>query len=111
MSERSVFDPATGMPRLLSEQCSSCIGRPGNLMDLRAGRVRGMVAEALDGGGAIICHQTLGYAGQPPAAAAYCRWFYDKFGQRSNLLRVYERLGGFLEVLPPGEGGDEPAAQ
>jgi hypothetical protein len=110
MTGHNVFDPETGQPRLLSEQCSSCIGRAGNLMDLRAGRVQGMVREALAGGGAIICHQTLGYAGQPAARAAYCRWFYDKFGPRCNLLRIYDRLGGFLEVTPPDEG-HEPQAQ
>lgn len=91
------------MPRLLSEQCSTCIGRPGNSMDLRPGRVRGMVQDSISGGGAIICHQTLGYVGQPKGIAAYCRWFFDQFGHRSNVLRIYERLGGFLEVDPPAK--------
>jgi hypothetical protein len=31
---------------VLAEQCATCIFRPGNLMELCPGRVRGMVAEA-----------------------------------------------------------------
>lgn len=56
------------------ERCSTCIYRPGNLMQLRPGRVASMQREA-DGagldGGSIICHQTLG------GAEAVCRGYFD----------------------------------
>jgi hypothetical protein len=90
-----------GKPRVLSEQCSTCIGRPGNLMQLRPGRLREMVQGAVNGGG-IACHQTLSYGGHPDfGGAALCRWFYDCYGHLCNLVRIYWRLGGFTEVEPP----------
>lgn len=100
MPEYSCLDKTTGKPRLLAEQCADCIGLPGNPMKLRPGRVRKMVNEGMAGGG-IICHRTLPYS--KPAEydqPAFCRWFYDKFGFRTNLFRIYERLGGFTEVRP-----------
>lgn len=101
MAENRVFDLETGLPRLLSEQCSTCIGRPGNLMSLRPGRVGQMVSGSLSGGGFITCHQTLSYGDHPEIGNAVCRWFYDNFGARSNLLRIFTRQGGFTEVSPP----------
>jgi hypothetical protein len=97
-----------GKPRVLSGQCSTCVGRPGNLMQLRPGRLRKMVQEAVNsGGGGIICHQTLSYGSHPGFGGAVCRWFYDHYGHLCNLIRIYERLGGFTEVDPPQD--DEEA--
>lgn len=97
-----------GKPRVLSEQCSTCIGRPGNLMDLRPGRVRQMVRDGVNSGGGIVCHQTLSYGDHPDFGPAACRWFYDTYGRLCNLYRIYGRLGGFTEVDPPREEDDEP---
>lgn len=99
--EETILGP-DGKPRVLSGQCSDCIGRPGNLMQLRPGRVREMVEGGVNGGG-IICHQTLSYAGHPEFedAGAACRWFYDTYGHLCNLYRIYGRIGGFTEVDPP----------
>jgi len=100
----SCYDPVTKRPRLLSAQCVTCIGRPGNLMHLCPGRVRGMVSEALQPGSqGIICHATLPYGDHPDFGPALCRWFYDQFGPRNGFIRIMERLGGFTEVDPPGE--------
>jgi hypothetical protein len=100
----SCFDPLTGRPRLLSEQCSTCLGRPGNLMHLNPGRLGGLVREALgEGSQGVICHQTLSYGDHPNFGGAICRWFYDHYGPRNNFIRVMERLGGFIEVAPPEE--------
>lgn len=92
-------DPVTGKPRLLSKQCATCIGRPGNLMDLRPGRVAEMVNECLTRGGWFPCHETIMPGATDPPAV--CRWLYDKYGPRINLIRVMSRLGGFTEVDPP----------
>jgi hypothetical protein len=88
-------------PRLLAEKCSTCIFRSGNPMRLREGRVRGMVSDALRGGGFITCHKTLPYGDYPDCGPAICRGFYDAHGHRSNILRIYDRLGGFVEVPDP----------
>lgn len=91
-----------GKPRLLSERCETCIFHGGNRMKLNEGRVKSMVKDALNGGGFIVCHATLpGPMNPERVQAAVCRGFYDGFGHRSNVLRIYERLGGFVEVDPP----------
>ena len=98
-----IMDPETGKPRLLSAQCLTCIGRPGNPMDLRPGRVRQMVRDALtDGSQGIVCHETVPYRGNPAGRqAALCRWFWQTYGYRVNFIRVMARLGGWKLVDPP----------
>lgn len=90
-----------GVPRVLSKQCSTCIGRPGNKMHLNAGRVKGMVNAAnREGSQGIICHQTLSYSGTE-TGGALCRWYFDTFGHLNGFIRIMERLGGFTEIEPP----------
>ena len=88
-------------PRVLAEKCSTCIFRPGNPMHLRPGRVKQLVGDALDRGGFITCHNTLPYGGHPEVGEAICRGFYDAHGARSNVVRVWSRLGGFDEIPDP----------
>jgi hypothetical protein len=105
----SCFPPGGGKPRVLAAQCATCIGKPGNVMHLRPGRLRSMVAEALQQGcQGIICHATLPYGDHQDFGPALCRWFYDTFGARSNFVRVIERIGGFTEVDPPGTSEEQP---
>jgi len=102
MSTESCLDKVTHKPRLLSEQCSTCVGRPGNLMHLRPGRLRKLINDNIQQGAqGLVCHQTLSYGGHPEFGDAFCRWFYDTYGHLSNYLRIVERLGGFTEVAPP----------
>jgi hypothetical protein len=87
-------------PRVCADKCSTCIFHPGNRMQLRSGRVRQMVQDALDGGGFITCHSTLpSTAGR--GQAAICRGFFDSYGHLSNIIRIYSRLGGWDEIEPP----------
>lgn len=101
----------SGKPKLLSRKCDTCIFRPGNLMDLRPGRLTEMVKGSLQGGAPILCHETLDYelddeegnhTGQGPDEAV-CRGYYDKHGSQTNLVRIYQRLGGYEEVEPIGQ--------
>ncbi len=99
----SCFDPVTHRPRLMAAQCPTCIFRPGNPMNLRPGRLRQMVSDALrEGCQGVICHDTLSYGPHPDFGGALCRGFYDTVGYRNNFVRVMERLGGFTEVGLPG---------
>jgi hypothetical protein len=100
MTDENPVDRVTGKPRLMGGQCATCIGRPGNPMDLRSGRVRQMTRDACQGDTqGIICHETLSYGGHPEhGGPAFCRWFYDTFGYQNNYFRIVERLGGFTEV-------------
>lgn len=92
-----------GQVHVLADKCSTCIFRPGNPMRLPAGRRRAMVAEALGGGGAIICHSTLGSAVVAPAV---CRGFWDRHGWKVVALRlaVALRVVVFDPVPPPLDG-------
>jgi hypothetical protein len=54
------------------DMCSTCIFRPGNLMDLRRGRVPQMIDEAVADEASIPCHKTLG------GDTAVCRGFFDR---------------------------------
>jgi hypothetical protein len=72
------------------EMCSSCVFRPGNLMQLKAGRVRGMVDEARENESAIVCHQTL------DGDNAVCRGYFERYPTRP--LRLAVALGVVREV-------------
>jgi hypothetical protein len=101
----SCYDPVTRRPRLLAEQCLTCIYLPGNRMSLRPGRLKAMTAEALrEGRQGVICHDTLPYGRQPEFGSALCRGFYDTYGAQSNFVRVIERIGGFTVVSLPVQG-------
>lgn len=83
-----------GKVHVCREMCSTCIFRPGNLMDLRGGRVRGMVEAARKDGSSIVCHKTLGEHN------AVCRGFFERYATAP--LQIAERLGLLVEVDPPG---------
>ncbi len=87
-------------PRVCAEQCSTCVFRPGNLMNLRPGRLQHMVRTSVRNGSFITCHSTLPYSGTG-APPAICRGFFDSYGHASNVLRIWSRLGPFDEVEPP----------
>jgi hypothetical protein len=91
----------SGRPRLLSERCSTCVFHPGNRMHLREGRLQELVRDNVNAGAALTCHQTLTYGEHPGFGEAVCRGFYDAVGDRTNVIRVIHRLGGFAEVDPP----------
>jgi hypothetical protein len=74
-----------GRVHVQASMCSTCVFRPGNLMALRAGRVRSMVDEAREHDSAIICHQTLDGDG------AVCRGFFERWP--TTPLQLAERLG------------------
>jgi hypothetical protein len=99
-------------PRLLSEQCSTCVFRPGNPMRLQPGRLRDLVQQNLAVGAFLTCHDTLPYGRYPGVGEAMCRGFFDRYRDRVNLGRIMERLSGgrqwWREVPPPSltqEGG------
>lgn len=100
MTRISVGDPDLMKSRLLTEQCQTCIFRPGNPMRLAPGRLRSMTRQAIAEQGFVVCHETLP-AARPPAGIkpAICRGFYDRFSTQA--LQLMERLWGFLLVPPP----------
>lgn len=83
-----------GRVHVLAERCATCIFRPGNLMQLNRGRVRGMVDDARRHESAIICHATL-YTG----ANAVCRGFFE--AHATQPLQLADRLGLITWQDPP----------
>lgn len=75
--------------RVCAHECATCVFRPGNLMHLKPGRLRGMVDESIAGDSAITCHKTL------DGPRAVCRGFWDRH-HRDTLAC---RLGSVLGVL------------
>lgn len=94
------------MVQVLARQCDTCIFRPGNVMRLRPGRVRGMVAECTRTQGFIPCHETMEYDDEDEdgeslsASGPVCRGFFDAHGEVSQLIRIAGRLDAieFVEV-------------
>lgn len=81
----------------MREQCSTCIFRPGNLMQLQPGRLKDMVETVQKKDGYVICHKTLD-RGVP---GAVCRGSYDKLF--TTPIQLAERLG-LVEWVEPPEG-------
>jgi hypothetical protein len=73
--------------RVCAQQCATCIFKAGNLMQLRHGRVREMVDEALTNDSAIVCHKTLG------GLRVVCRGFYDLHKRDTLMCRLGVLLG------------------
>ena len=58
---QEITDPATGLSRLLSERCPTCILRPGDPMHLGPERTAAFIRQVLDAGSYVVCHDTLTY--------------------------------------------------
>lgn len=91
-------------PRVYSEKCSTCVFRTGNPMHLNEGRLADLVEQNLASGSLLVCHKTT--YGQATHEVA-CRGYFDAYGDRTNVVRVMDRLArlnglpsGFQEVDP-----------
>lgn len=82
--------------RVCDRLCSSCVFRPGNLMQLRPGRLRGMIEESLANDASIPCHKTL------DGQHAVCRGFYDRHSRDSLGCRL-GHIVGIIYVNPDGD--------
>lgn len=84
-----------GRVHVCADLCKTCVFRPGNLMQLQPGRLRGMVEEAVEGGGGITCHATL-----DTSERAVCRGFFDRHQGDVLALELAVRLGvvSFIEA-------------
>lgn len=78
--------------------CATCVFRPGNLMELRPGRLRAMVQESLENDSFIPCHKTL------DGEKAVCRGFYDRHA-RDSLGCRFGAVVGIVYVNPDDHPG------
>lgn len=83
-----------GRFHVLEGKCDTCIFRPGNLMQLRDGRVEEMSAAANENNSVIVCHQTL------DSLRATCRGYYDVHRENTMALRMAAAFD-VVEFSPP----------
>lgn len=86
-----------GKVHVCREMCKTCVFRPGNLMDLKPGRLRGMIRDATAAESVIPCHSTL--YGQRDHEAI-CRGFFDRYADRVLPLRLARMMDLIEEVAP-----------
>jgi hypothetical protein len=76
-----------GQLHVLAEQCSTCVFRPGNLMNLGPGALQRIVDANLRDNSALTCHQTLPYGPKPQDEGAVCRGYWDAYKDRSPIVQ------------------------
>lgn len=82
---QDITDRDSGLSRLLSERCSTCILRPGDKMHLGPEHTAAFVRQALAEGTYVVCHQTLTYGDKPDFGPAICRGFYGAYAKSRKL--------------------------
>lgn len=87
------------MIRLFSEKCATCIFRPGNLMQLREGRLADVVDANRRAGVALVCHLTT-YGQAPELGEVLCRGYFDAYGDETASIQVLRRLCARAGVEP-----------
>ena len=101
---QDITDPATGLSRLLSGRCSTCILRPGDKMHLGPEQTAAFVRRVLAEGTYVVCHQTLTY-GTPGLRA----------GDLPGLFRCVRRpvagAAAAARLRPPDGGRPAPAGR
>ena len=105
---QDITDPATGLSRLLSRRCATCILAPGDRMHLGAERLREIITRTLAEGSFVVCHDTLTYGDHPDYGPAICRGFHDAYADRSPALILLRAYGRLTEVPPPGTVASPP---
>lgn len=83
---------------VLSEQCETCVFRPGNLLDLRAGRLKDLSETNRRLDTALKCHATLW---DEDTDQAICRGYFDAYWQEITPLRMAVALDVITEQDPP----------
>lgn len=114
-------DPNWGQPyrdgkvHVMREKCSTCVFRPGNIMNLAPGRLKGMVEHVEETGIPFVCHQTLSY-GAPEYKDHYdgealCAGAVEHCADRSTVMRLAEAADVIEQVEPSPATSDKSAAK
>jgi len=98
---QDISDPATGLSRLLTERCGTCILSPGDPMHLGPERTAAFIRQVLAERSYVPCHDTLTYGDFPGYGPAICRGFFDGYRTRSAALLILQAGRRLTEVPPP----------
>lgn len=101
MSEYHPVARADGV-HVLSEMCATCVFRPGNLMHLPSGRLKGMIQTAIADQSCIPCHSTI--RREDEVQPSICHGFFSRYADRILPLRL-ARVWSFViyDNPPPKE--------
>lgn len=98
-----------GAVHVMSEKCSTCVFRPGNLMHLPPGRLKELTDYVQETGVPFSCHQTLPYAGREHVefydGAALCAGAIENYGAESIPVRTAYAMGlvEHVDPAPPSQ--------
>jgi hypothetical protein len=65
-------------------------------MNLRPGRLQDLIKSNQDAGAALVCHDTL-----DDGDGVLCNGYFTAYGQQTQSVQVYERLGGEWDYIDP----------
>jgi len=98
---QDISDLGTGLSRLLSERCGTCILSAGDPMHLGPERTAAFIRQVLAERSYVVCHDTLTYGDFPDYGPAICRGFFDAYRARSAALLILQAGRRLTEVPPP----------
>jgi len=90
-----------GKVHVLSEECATCIFKPHErpVVGARVAElVRGTIAKD---GSTVVCHSTL-FVDEGEQGNAVCRGWFDRLGQKDNLMMLAEHMN-IVEFQKPPE--------
>lgn len=103
-----------GQVHVMSEKCGTCVFRPGNLMNLPPGKLKGMADHVQETGIPFSCHQTLAYS-EPRYREHYegmalCAGAVENYGEQSVIMRMAHAMDVIVEVgaYPSSKITDRP---
>ena len=99
--QHDITDPVSHKPRLLAAMCANCVMRSPRDGQIKVGaaRIAELIRDARAADSFIVCHATIYTGDEASEQPAACRGFYDRYS--TNWSRIFERLGGFVEVPVP----------
>lgn len=99
-----------GKVHVMSEKCSTCVFRPGNIMHLPPGRLKALTDHAQETGVPFSCHQTLPYASKEHSeyygGSALCAGAVENYGDSSPFV-LLARDWDVIEPVQPYPGKEE----
>ena len=91
MAEHNIY--RDGKVHVLSEECATCIFKP-KTRPVPGSRVAGMVRDTMsEDGSTVVCHHTIYEAEGEPQVNAVCRGWYDRLGEKDNIIMLAKSMG------------------
>ena len=111
MSDEERVEPyRNGKVHVMADRCDTCVFRPGNLMHLGPGQLKGLTDHVQATGVPFTCHQTLPYNTaeyrRHYGGAALCAGAVEAYGGASPAVRLALALDVAVFVPPAHQPAD-----